>query len=63
MPVYAMEGLGAGQVVPGPAFVESEQTTVVVHPGMQIELAAGGDLIMMPVPFGEVVPLRAGGRA
>lgn len=61
VPVYVIEALGAGQIIPGPAFVESEQTTVVVHPGMQIELAAGGDMIMMPA--GEVVPLRAGERA
>ncbi len=44
VPVYAMDGLGSGQVVSGPAFIESEQTTVVVHPDMEAELTAGGDI-------------------
>lgn len=47
VPVYAMEALGSGQIVPGPAFIESEQTTVVVHPDMAAELTSGGDIRIM----------------
>jgi N-methylhydantoinase A len=32
-PVYRWSDVGAGQTIAGPAFVESEQSTVVVYPG------------------------------
>jgi N-methylhydantoinase A len=32
-PVYPWDSLGAGQEVKGPAFIESDQTTIVVYPG------------------------------
>ena len=61
VPVYPIASLRPGQQVAGPAFLESEQTTAVVHPGMLIELSEGGDLMMMPAD--RVVPLRAGEQA
>ena len=45
-PVYAWAGLGAGSVVRGPAFVESEQTTVVVYPRQQVQADEGLNLHM-----------------
>lgn len=63
VPVYAIASLPVGQSLEGPAFVESEQTTIVVHPGMQIRLSESGDVLMMPAPAGEIVPLFAGERA
>jgi N-methylhydantoinase A len=43
-PVYAWDDLGADQCVPGPAFVESESTTVVVHPGHSARIGTDGHL-------------------
>ena len=43
-PVYAWDELGADQSVPGPAFVESDSTTVVVHPGHAARIGADGHL-------------------
>lgn len=62
VPVHALARLAPGRIVAGPAFLESEQTTVVVHPGMQIELSVDGDVIMRPEPADVVVPIEAGGR-
>jgi N-methylhydantoinase A len=45
-PVYAWESLGAGQVVTGPAFVETSTTTAVIYPGQQATVAASGDLLL-----------------
>lgn len=45
-PVHDWERLGAGAVVTGPAFVESPQTTVVVHPGQRASMDAGGNLTL-----------------
>jgi N-methylhydantoinase A len=45
-PVYDWESLGAGQVVAGPAFVETLTTTAVVYPGQQVTVAKSGDLLL-----------------
>jgi len=45
-PVYAWESLGAGQVVTGPAFVETRTTTAVIYPGQQATAASSGDLLL-----------------
>jgi N-methylhydantoinase A len=45
-PVYAWESLGAGQVVTGPAFVETRTTTAVVYPGQRVTVAGSGDLLL-----------------
>jgi N-methylhydantoinase A len=37
-PVYRWDALGADQEVQGPAFIESDQTTVVVYPGQTTRL-------------------------
>jgi len=42
--VYDWEDLGAGQCIVGPAFVESTQTTVVVHPGQRASTDGVGNL-------------------
>jgi len=42
--VYAWDDLGTDQRVPGPAFVESDSTTVVVHPGHSACIGADGHL-------------------
>ena len=43
-PVYDWTALGAGQRIPGPAFVESPTTTVIVPPGDVATVAPSGDL-------------------
>jgi N-methylhydantoinase A len=43
-PVYAWAELGAGQAIPGPAFIESAQTTVIVPPGHHARADAAGHL-------------------
>ena len=45
-PVYDWEHVGAGAVIDGPAFVESPQTTVVVHPGQRATIDAGANLTL-----------------
>ena len=45
-PVYRWAALGAGDSVRGPAFIESEQTTVVVYPGQEAAADAGRNLFM-----------------
>jgi N-methylhydantoinase A len=45
-PVYAWDELGAGQEVKGPAFIESEETTVVVYPGQSTRLDHLGNIRM-----------------
>jgi N-methylhydantoinase A len=43
-PVFAWDELGVDQSVPGPAFVESAGTTVVVYPGQRARADADGHL-------------------
>jgi N-methylhydantoinase A len=45
-PVHAWESLGAGQVIAGPAFVETATTTVVTYPGQHVTVADSGDLLL-----------------
>ena len=45
-PVYDWDSLGAGQVVAGPAFVETPTTTAVVYPGQHVTVAPSGDLLL-----------------
>ena len=46
-PVHDWEQLGSGAAIDGPAFVESPQTTVVVHPGQRATIDAGGNLTLI----------------
>jgi N-methylhydantoinase A len=46
VPVFAWPRLGAGAAIQGPAFVESEQTTVVVYPGQRVTADDGLNLHM-----------------
>jgi N-methylhydantoinase A len=46
VPVYHWDSFGAGSSVPGPAFVESEQTTAVVYPGQRAVSDATGNLTL-----------------
>jgi N-methylhydantoinase A len=62
VPVFLWDELDEGVAIRGPAFIESDQTTVVVHPGMRASADATGNLLMMPEADGKVVRLRAGGR-
>jgi N-methylhydantoinase A len=48
-PVYRWASLGRGDTVAGPAFVESEQTTVVVYPGQEAAADAGRNLFLRPM--------------
>jgi len=43
-PVARWDRLGPGDAVDGPAFVESEQTTVVVYPGQSARTDRHGNL-------------------
>ena len=44
-PVYARADLGAGAAFSGPAVVEERETTSVIRPGWQVEVANDGSLI------------------
>jgi N-methylhydantoinase A len=43
-PVYRWEAMGAEQQVKGPAFIESDQTTVVVYPGQSSRVDSTGNV-------------------
>ncbi len=59
VPTYDLPSLCSGVGVSGPAFLESPQTTLVVHPGMRADLNETGDVVMSPEPENVVIPLRA----
>ena len=44
-PVYDRASLGAGAAFAGPAVVEERETTSVIRPGWNVEVAADGSLI------------------
>jgi N-methylhydantoinase A len=44
-PVYRRSDLGAGAIFPGPAIVEERETTSVIRPGWDVEVATDGSLI------------------
>ena len=44
--VYERDGLAPGQVLHGPAIIEQSDTTTLIEPGWQAEVAANGVLIM-----------------
>ncbi len=44
-PVYQRSDLGAGATFPGPAIVEERETTSVIRPGWDVEVATDGSLI------------------
>ncbi|MBC48206.1 MAG: hydantoinase A [Ilumatobacter sp.] len=46
-PVYDRASLGAGATFAGPAVVEERETTSVIRPGWNVEVAADGSLIAM----------------
>ena len=48
--IYDREALALGENVRGPAVLEQRDTTTLVEPGWQAEVAAGGSLIMRPTP-------------
>jgi N-methylhydantoinase A len=58
-PVYDGEELATGNRIPGPAIVETADTTVVVHPGRTLRLDALGNF---EITFGPVRPRRSSGR-
>jgi N-methylhydantoinase A len=43
--VYQRTSLGAGDTFPGPAIVEERETTVVIRPGWDVEVATDGSLV------------------
>ena len=43
-PVFLWDELGAGAEISGPAFIESEQTTAVIHPGQMATTDEDGNL-------------------
>ena len=47
-PVYERSSLGAGDTFDGPAIVEERETTVVMRPGWQVEVAPDGSLDRHP---------------
>jgi N-methylhydantoinase A len=46
--VVRLEELAVGEVLAGPALVESAVTTVVVDPGATVERTASGGLLILP---------------
>ena len=44
-PIYQRSELGAGATFPGPAIVEERETTSVIRPGWDVEVAPDGSLI------------------
>lgn len=49
-PIFYGENLGAGTIIDGPAIIEEETSTLVVHPGATARVSAGGRYILTP-PF------------
>ena len=49
-PVYKRADLGAGDRFAGPAIVEERETTSVIRPGWQVEVAADGSLVATRTP-------------
>ena len=49
-PVYRREGLGAGDVLEGPAAIEESATTTLVPPGMTATVDAYGNLVVANWP-------------
>ena len=45
VPVYRRQDLGVGATFAGPAIVEERETTTVIRPGWQAELASDGSLV------------------
>ena len=43
--VYQRSSLGAGDTFPGPAIVEERETTIVIRPGWDVEVATDGSLV------------------
>jgi N-methylhydantoinase A len=58
-PVFDGEKLAPGNRIPGPAIVETADTTVVVHPGRTLRLDALGNF---EITFAPVRPRRSSGR-
>ncbi len=46
VPIYDRTALPVGQHFDGPAIVEQTDTTTVVHPGWEVEIAASGNMIL-----------------
>ena len=51
-PIYNGHGLVPGNRLEGPAVVELETTTVVLHPGQKLEMDAYGNFELFPGPVG-----------
>jgi N-methylhydantoinase A len=45
-PIYDRNRLGAGAMIEGPAIVEEETSTTVVHPGQQLTVDEFGNLLL-----------------
>ena len=52
VPVYRRQDLGAGATFAGPAIVEERETTTVIRPGWQAEVASDGSLVATKRPSG-----------
>jgi N-methylhydantoinase A len=59
VPVYDLAKLGMGEAIAGPAFLESLQTTIVVHPGTRAEITESGDVLIAPDRNATIVQLDA----
>ncbi len=46
-PIYDRVAFAAGQRFSGPAIVEQDDTTTVVHPGWSVEVVTGGSMILI----------------
>jgi len=46
-PIYDRVAFTAGQRFSGPAIVEQDDTTTVVHPGWSVEVVTGGSIILV----------------
>jgi N-methylhydantoinase A len=47
-PIYAGNDLTRGDRVPGPAVVEYDGNTIVIHPGQAIDVDDFGNLVFSP---------------
>jgi N-methylhydantoinase A len=56
--VYFFDALVPGEILPGPAIIESPVTTVIVDPGATVRRTSSGSLVILP--YGDPAAARAG---
>ncbi len=61
--ILNLEAMAIGEIVGGPAIIESSFTTVVLNPGASAERTSSGSLLITPLPAGRPEPSAASAEA